>query len=218
MKRLKDSLWGLALIITAVIIALNNFNLININIDGIWTLIIIVPSFIGILCSTNKMLSFIFFIIGCALFMGYQGFIEFDVIKKLVVPIILLIIGLNFIFKKSINKEINSINKSENEEYYSIFSGKEIKVDGKKFKGADIMAIFGGVEYDLRNSIISESKVINCLVIFGGVDIFVPEGVNVKVKSNSIFGGVSNKSRSTYEDEKIIYVNATCLFGGIDIK
>lgn len=222
MKKLKKSLWGLMFIFAAVIIALNNFDLIDIHMKGLWTLIIIIPSFIGIICNDNKMFSFIMFVIGCALLIGYQEIIDFEVIEKLIFPFILLMIGLNFIFKKSKNKfiakEINSINRGENVEYYSIFSGKEINDSGKEFKGADIIAIFGGVDYDLRYAVINESKVINCLTVFGGIDILVPEGVNVKVQSSSIFGGVSNKSRSTYEDEKVIYINAVCLFGGIEIK
>ena len=53
--------------------------------------------------------------------------------------------------------------------------------------------------------------------VFGGVDIKVPENVDIKVQSNSIFGGVSNKSK-TKEKTHTIYIKAMCLFGGCDIK
>ena len=40
-----------------------------------------------------------------------------------------------------------------------------------------------------------------------------------KIKSNAIFGGVSNKKKDTdTEGCNVIYVNATCLFGGVEIK
>ncbi len=80
-------------------------------------------------------------------------------------------------------------------------------------------AIFGGVELDLREAIIEEDIVINATVAFGGIDISVPGNVNVKVSNIPIFGGVSNKAGRTYNESlPTIYVNSTCMFGGIDIK
>ena len=47
----------------------------------------------------------------------------------------------------------------------------------------------------------------------------IPENVKVKVKSSSIFGGVSNKQKFNEKAETYtIYINATCLFGGVEIK
>ena len=54
---------------------------------------------------------------------------------------------------------------------------------------------------------------------FGGIDIYVPYNVNVKVNSNSIFGGVSQKNRRSNDPNAVtVYVNATCMFGGVEIK
>ena len=53
----------------------------------------------------------------------------------------------------------------------------------------------------------------------GGVDIFVPEHVNVKIESFSIFGGASDERKRKYDAEKItVYIRATALFGGVDVK
>ena len=43
---------------------------------------------------------------------------------------------------------------------------------------------------------------------------------HVKIKSNCIFGGISNKKQEFLEekDVKTIYINATVMFGGVDIK
>ena len=47
----------------------------------------------------------------------------------------------------------------------------------------------------------------------------MPDNVNVKVKSTPIFGGVDNKVRiNKGENIPTIYVNALCMFGGVDIK
>ena len=47
----------------------------------------------------------------------------------------------------------------------------------------------------------------------------MPQNVNVKVKSTAIFGGVDNKIKNDKQDNiPTIYVNAFCMFGGVDIK
>ena len=80
-------------------------------------------------------------------------------------------------------------------------------------------AVFGGIKCDLTKAVIESDIVINASSIFGGIDIIVPDNVKVKVKSSSIFGGVSDKKRHSENAEaNTIYINATCLFGGVDIK
>ena len=43
--------------------------------------------------------------------------------------------------------------------------------------------------------------------------------MKVKVKQFAIFGGVETKKLKANDKEKpVIYINATCVFGGIDVK
>ena len=70
----------------------------------------------------------------------------------------------------------------------------------------------------LREANITQDQIINATAVFGGIDIIVPSNVNVKVKSNSIFGGVDNKIIINKENAPTIYVKAFCLFGGVEIK
>ena len=198
---------------------------INIFFDGWWTLIIIIPCFIGLFKENEKTGNVIGLLIGLALLLACQNIINFDLIYKLAFPTILVIIGLSIIFKDTvggkINKEIKKLNesKAKENEYCATFSGQDIKFDGEQFTGADITAVFGGVECDLRKAIIETDTVINTSSIFGGIDIYVPENVKVKVKSSSIFGGVSNNKKHIQNEEAYtIYINATCLFGGVEIK
>ena len=64
-----------------------------------------------------------------------------------------------------------------------------------------------------------EDIVINASAIFGGIEIYVPDNVKIKVKSVPVFGGVNNKVHTkTDEKSHIIYINGTAVFGGIEIK
>lgn len=223
----KNILWGIVLVIIGVIVGLNALNITNINIffNGWWTLFIIIPSLIGLLNEKDKTGNIIGLIIGVVLLLGVQNIIDFDLIWKLILPVIIIIVGLSLIFGNNLNKKINNeikkINnkKGKNEEYCSTFSEQKIDFDDEEFKGVSLTAVFGGITLDLRNAKINEDVVINTTSVFGGIDIYVPDNIKIKVKSTSIFGGVDNKKiKNDNEKEHIIYINASCIFGGVDIK
>lgn len=226
MNNFKNVLWGIVLVIVGVIIGTNSFGLTNINIffDGWWTLFIIIPCFIGLFTDKDKIGSIIGLLVGVILLLSFNGIIDFDTIWKLLLPCIIVIIGLSLIFKNvfntKVNEKIRKLNslKKDNKGYFAAFSGQNIDLSNEEFTGTDINAVFGGVKLDLRNAKIDKDALINASGIFGGVTILVPEDVNVKVKSTSLFGGVDNKIKNDNTNSKTIYINATCLFGGVDIK
>ncbi len=227
MKKFGNVLWGIVLIVVGLIIGGNALGITNINIffDGWWTLFIIVPCFIGLFKENEKTGNVIGLLIGIALFLGCQDIINFDLIWKLALPTILVVIGLLIIFKDTlggkVNEEIKKLNDKRNgaNTYCATFSGQKVKFDEELFTGADLTAVFGGVECDLRNAIIESDVVINASSIFGGIDILAPSNVKVKTKSTSIFGGVENKSNTNGEENThTIYVNGTAIFGGVEIK
>jgi len=103
-------------------------------------------------------------------------------------------------------------------EYIAVFSGQKINFAHKIFKGAKLKAIFGGIDFDLQEAEVINEQVINASAIFGGIDIFVPDDVNIKVESISIFGGTENKLLNNMDGKSTLVIKAFCLFGGIDIK
>ncbi len=225
MNKMSNLLWGLVFIVIGVIFGLNALDITHINIffDGWWTLFIIVPCFIGLFKDKEKTSNLIGIIIGLCLLLGCLDVIEFAFIWKLMVPVILVMIGLSFVFKDTLNKkvkkEIKKPNKKDAKEYCSCFSGQTIDFDKEEFKGCTLSAIFGSVKCDLKNSIIKEDIVINATSIFGGIDILIPEDVNVKINSTSIFGGVSDERKNKTKDAKYtIYINVTAMFGGVELK
>ena len=227
MKKIGNILWGIVLIVIGLIIGGNALGITNINIffDGWWTLIIIIPCFLGLFKEREKTGNIIGLLIGIVLLLMCQDVLDFDLVWKLLLPAILVAIGISMIFKDviggKVNKEIKKLDEKRNGEnqYCAPFSEQNVNFNGENFKGADLTAVFGGVKCDLRNAIIDSDVVINASSIFGGIDIYVPSNVKVKVKSNSIFGGVSNKAyNQPEENSKTIYINGKALFGGVEIK
>lgn len=187
MKSFGNVLWGIVLIVVGLIIGGNALGITNINIffDGWWTLFIIVPCFIGLFKEREKTGNIIGLLIGIALLLCCQDILDFDMIWKLALPVVLIIIGISFIFKDTFNHKINEEIKKLNENrtkdggYCATFAGQNIKFDGEKFNGTELTAVFGGVKCDLTKAIIENDVVINATSVFGGIEIYVPDDVNV---------------------------------------
>ena len=224
MKDKGNLIWGIILIGVGIIIGLNSLGIANINIffEGWWTLFIIIPSLADIIKKPNKTSNYGWLVLGIVLLLCAQDILKFEVIGKLILPVILVFIGLSLLFKdkvgKKVKEKIKTLNDEGLEEYYATFSGQEINKAGEEFKGASLNAIFGGIDLKLKEAKIQKDILINATAVFGGIDIMVPANVNVKVQSTSIFGGTDNKITKQTENLPTIYVKAFCLFGGTDIK
>lgn len=205
MKKIENTVIGFILIIIGVIIGLNAFHITNIDLffDGWWTLFIIVPCFFGLFKDQDKTGNIIGLIVGIYLLLYCQGLINFQFAWKLVVPVIFVLIGLKMIFKDTFNK------KKPHQNIY----------DGKLYTGGNYDVIFNGLILDLSNAYLNEETNITISTLFGGVDLYLPDDVNIQIQSSNFLGGVDlHKRENKIENTKVIYLNARCIFGGINIK
>lgn len=225
-KSISSVLWGALFIVAGVGFVGNAFELWNFHLffDGWWTLFIIIPSAVSIIQNGPKPFAISTFVIGVLLLLACLRCFEYEIIEKLILPIIFIVTGVSLILKNCgirFSKEPLLADNLERGDYTATFSSQTVVLnENEVFKGASLNAIFGGVELDLRACIINEDVVIDCTSVFGGMDIFVPKDVNLKVSSTPIFGGVSNKKRGPVfiPGAPTVYINAVCMFGGVDIK
>ncbi|MSS63257.1 LiaF transmembrane domain-containing protein [Velocimicrobium porci] len=221
-------LWGLLFIVLGIGFAGNAFDLWHFSIffPGWWTLFLIIPCGISIIQNGFQTGSIIGFVSGVMLLLSCQGFVSTRLIGQLIIPVILIIAGLGIIFsnssKKTISIKSSDFQKKNSEhltDYTATFSSQSISLDNQIFTGASINAIFGSVTLRLDNAIINEDVVINSNATFGGIEIYLPAYVNVKVSSTPIFGGVTNRRHGIVNsDAPTVYINATCMFGGVEIR
>lgn len=112
----------------------------------------------------------------------------------------------------------------EFEEYWSTFGDQNINYDEKAFGGCRIDAVFGGADLDLRKAKIKNKAIVRASSIFGGIIIYAPADVKVEVASTAVFGGVTDKRKDAKSTEKsknadkVLYIEATCVFGGVEIR
>jgi len=214
MRKFGSVFWGLVVITVGVIFLGNSLHFWNVEVffDGWWTLFIIIPSIYGLL-KQEWISSILGIVIGVLLFLACQDYIVWSMVGRLFFPILLIVIGLSFIFKPSVKSV--SVNKKGLPEYLGIFSGNDVRISDE-FKGASLVSVFGGIELDLREAKLEKEVVISVVSVFGGVDIILPKNVKVNTSGVPIFGGVENTA--VQGDGPTVVIDYVCVFGGIDIK
>ena len=87
------------------------------------------------------------------------------------------------------------------------------------------IGVFGGVDLDLRGARFTQHvTTINAFGLFGGVDVYVPEGFRVRVNGFGLFGGYDVKlAHGVIDPAELpdsapeIVVRCFGLFGGVDV-
>lgn len=120
----------------------------------------------------------------------------------------------------------SNVYSPDNLEVNVFFSGSSNQITSNSFRGGEVNVIFGGSELDFRAADLAEEvTTIEVNAIFGGVEIYIPYNWQVEIYGTPVFGGVSNKTRydGNYSPNNIIKprilkINYTVIFGGIEIK
>ncbi|MBQ3440883.1 hypothetical protein IJG27_01055 [Candidatus Saccharibacteria bacterium] len=228
MKNVKPIIWGIAIIALGVIFGGNAIGLFNIDIffKGWWTLFIIIPSVISLITEKDKLVSLAFIAAGVLLLLAAQEVFGYDVAWKAILAVVLILFGLSIliktVFHNDNDEEVKKKVKEKEDDktmdaQMAVFSGSDRTYKGEKFTGSNLMAVFGGVDTDLRNADFDKDVVIKAFALFGGIEIIVPDDVEIKTKSAFFFGGISDERKEFTKAKHTIYLDAAGGFGGISI-
>ncbi|MES2647257.1 MAG: LiaF domain-containing protein [Bacteroidota bacterium] len=153
-------------------------------------------------------------------------------------PVILMVLGLYFILrpkgvqiKRKRHEDSNEMpgivenqgiyDKSDWLEMTTILGGVKKIVVSKNFRGGEIVSFMGGAEINLSQADIHGRVRLEATNVMGGTKLIVPANWDVQSELVAIFGGVEDKRdlRSvTIDSNKILVLEGTCIFGGIEIK
>jgi hypothetical protein len=149
-------------------------------------------------------------------------------------PIMIIAIGLYIMFKPKKNKELRrhgfntaGTASADTDDYLDstvVFGSVKKNVISKNFKGGEAVNVFGGTEINLTQADMDGRIVLDLTMIFSGTKLIIP--AHWKVQSEelvTIFGGIEDKRPllsdiSAVDQNKVIVLKGTCIFGGIDIK
>ena len=223
-KHSQNSWVGFVLILVGVLFLLDTFTTMNFGgvIANWWPAIFIIIGLIK-LQGHDRGAGLVFILIGVLFLLTTHDIIEWNSIWKFW-PLVLIFIGLSMIFKgRRSNWKLTNESTIGNDFIHSnaVFGGAEHTITSQNFKGGETMALFGGVELDLRGAKISpDGCKIHATALFGGVEMIVPDDWNVILTGTPIFGGIDCKSRrkSDTNGNKDVHIHCTVAFGGVEIK
>lgn len=104
---------------------------------------------------------------------------------------------------------------------FAAFGGVERRNTSKAFTGADLTAVFGGAELDLRDAEpVDRPATVNAVALFGGVDIIVPREWNVRMEVLPVLGGATDERPRREETNEAVdlVVTGFAAFGGVSVN
>jgi hypothetical protein len=101
-----------------------------------------------------------------------------------------------------------------------LFSGRELTPTSRAFTGGSLVAIFGGLDVDLRGCTLAEGARLDVTVAFGGCDLKVPPGWHVRMSGPAILGGADNSAQGQAlgPDAPTLEVRVLAILGGIEVN
>ncbi|WP_353070764.1 DUF1707 SHOCT-like domain-containing protein [Actinomadura opuntiae] len=101
----------------------------------------------------------------------------------------------------------------------AVFSGATRKGRWLVEPTTNVSCVFGGVELDFRQAVLSQGEVtVNVSCLFGGIEITVPPGVRVTNSAAMVFGGAELPDDVIDPDAPLIRLTGMVVFGGINVS
>jgi predicted membrane protein len=101
---------------------------------------------------------------------------------------------------------------------FAFWSGVQRRITSPVFRRADLTAVMGGIELDLRGAGTAGEAIIDVFVVWGGVEIRVPPDWTVSNRVVAIMGAATDKSTGTRDSRHRLVLRGFVLMGGVEIK
>lgn len=139
-------------------------------------------------------------------------------------PAILIFAGLLVIFKDRLQRPLGGPTPDMPTldgralDVMALMSGNITKMDGQDFAGAEMTAVMGGADLDLRRATMSaDQAAIHVFAFWGGITIKVPNDWAVVVQGMPIMGGIDDKTVPPAVPAKRLVIDGYVLMGGVEI-
>jgi hypothetical protein len=108
---------------------------------------------------------------------------------------------------------------------WATFAGIKRRIETQDFQGGEMVAVFGGIDIDLRHAAIDSAikeVVIDANATFGGIELRVPENWIILMRGMGIFGGYEDKTipprGQDREQAPRLVIKGFAIFGGVSVQ
>jgi predicted membrane protein len=209
--------FGLVIVGVGVILLLDNAGVANAG-DMFavwWPAVIILAGLLTLLANPRHWpVALIIMAVGLVFLLSNLDIVD---LGSIIFPAIIIVVGLMVLFGRGMGSRVETGDRVNS---FNVFSGSELSSHSKQFTGGSVSAVFGGAEIDLRDAVPAKDASLDVFTAFGGVELKVPQGWQVVVRGLPLFGGIENATAKEQlpEPHPVLAVNATVLFGGLEIK
>lgn len=215
--------FGLVVIIIGVLFTLENFDVLDAG-DYLrfWPLALIAFGFVQALQPSSRSaraVGVILAVVGVWLLLGELGLIDWSLWDLW--PVILILVGASLVWRAlgGGTAEGAAMATASTISAFAFINSVVRRSNSKSFRRADLTAVMGACELDLRDaSTGADHAVVDAFAFWGGIEIKVPEDWSVTCTAVPVLGGVEDKTRLPAPDVgKRLLVKGMAVMGGIDI-
>jgi predicted membrane protein len=140
-----------------------------------------------------------------------------DLIGIALLPIVLIAAGLVVLFRTP-HAERAQVATSDLE-LVAIFGSRDARVTTPVFLGGEAVAIFGGIDLDLRSTALPrEGATLELVSIFGDIDLLLPMGWAVEVSGPAVFGDLDDRTLGAPAGAPVLRIRSTVVFGDVELR
>jgi predicted membrane protein len=228
---------GGLIVLIGLLILLDNMGIVRIHdVWRYWPVLLIVVGVSKILESRSPagyVWGGVVTLAGALLLLDKLDIVVFDF--NLIWPLLLIAFGLSMLLRSMDRKRYlasatgapgsagpGPIDENSNCNAFAIFGGSQRRVSTQDFRGGDAVAVFGGVEFDLRKAGMTvDQAVIDVNVVCGGLEVRVPDNWTIVNRAMTIFGGVEDKTIQSKAEPNAksphLVITGSVIFGGISL-
>ena len=228
------SFFGFLLLLAGTFILLKKLDLLNFSFHSMWPwAVILIGTMIGVKSKFRNNAWWILIAIGTMHLIPVFTILGVSS-KALLIPVLLILLGLVFIFRPQNKKKlwnercegnIKTVTSSDSLVNVDVtFGGHKEVITSKDFKGGNISTTFGGAEINMMAAdSIEKTITLNIKASFGGIELIVPSHWVVKNEISTTLGNVED-NRQIYtqggdtKDTITLVLTGSCNFGNIEIK
>lgn len=209
--------FGLVIVTVGALLLLDNVGALDAGeaIGDWWPLAVVAAGALSFASNPRRWrLALVITAIGAALLLASLDVAD---VGGIILPLVIIVVGLAVLLGRGFRERTESGDQVNS---FNVFSGTELASHSDQFRGGTVSAVFGGAEIDLTDAGLAPGAELDVLAAFGGVEIRVPQGWQVIARGLPLFGAIDNVTTKERldTDAPTLRVNATALFGGIDIK
>jgi hypothetical protein len=180
-----------------------------------WPAVVLLIGLTKIANPTQRIFGVILTVVGASLLAYTAGWLRFTIFDFW--PLLLIIVG-GGIVVRALGFRLPTSTPRDSDQIWAILNGRKIRSTSRDYSGGGIFAFMGGCELDLSEAdIIHGPAIIDAFVMWGGIEIYVPENWEVVGEVVPFMGGFEMKTGAGSAERRLI-VRGGVMMGGIEVK